>query len=264
MEVVRRVGDPLRAEPAVILVEVDGDHLPVGLVVVDAVEARAPGVVGEEEPVLADRPAALADDAALVDEPPVLLPDLRVLERGRGGCRARDVAAEEQREREEPVPEPRQQAPARQAADSGAELVLLLVSRARRSRPARACSPRGRADARSAGRRATRTGRPAAPRGRPGSSSLRQPAPRRLRRRRTARDCSPPRTARRPSGRTSRPSCSGRSARRPEGSRGQPSSPGFLDAGSRATLREGRIPKAIWTSSGVRKSTATVSRAMAR
>ena len=117
VEVVRRVGDPGRDELLLVLVEVDRDHLPVGLVVVHAVEARAPGVVGEEEPVLADRPAALADDPALVDEAPVALPDLVVLERGGGGGRPRDGAAKEQREREQPVAEARQQAAAGEPAE---------------------------------------------------------------------------------------------------------------------------------------------------
>ncbi len=52
VEVVRGVARPLGDELAVALVEMNVHELPVGLVVVDAVEARAPVVVGEEEPVL--------------------------------------------------------------------------------------------------------------------------------------------------------------------------------------------------------------------
>ena len=67
MEVVGGVGHPLRMEAAVLLVQIDDDVLPVGLVVVDAVKPGAPAVVVVEEPVLKDRPATLAHHPAVVD-----------------------------------------------------------------------------------------------------------------------------------------------------------------------------------------------------
>ena len=127
MEVVRRVGDPLRHEPAAVLVEVDRDHLPVRLVVVHAVEARPPVVVGEEEPVLADRPAALPDHAAVVDVPLVRLLERRVLEGRRRRRRAGHLPAHQQRQREEAVRDPRQQPSPGEAADARVEAVLLAL-----------------------------------------------------------------------------------------------------------------------------------------
>ena len=251
MEVVRRVRDPLRDEPTVLLVEVDRDHLPVRLVVVDAVEAGAPRVVGEEEPVLADRPAALTDDPALVDVPLVLLAQLGVLERGRGRGRARDVAAQEQREREEAVDEPRQQTSAGEPADPGVELALLALGQLTLTGQRLRAAPEGRAaDEAQVEERPERCVAPLDERRR-ASAPPRRPLPRRLRRARTATGCSPAVRARRPSGRTSRPSCSGRSARRPAGSRRQTLSIGFRARAVERTLRGGRTPKAIWTSSGV-------------
>jgi len=50
---VRGVGDPFRDELPAILVKVDGDHLPIGFVVVDAVKAGTPVIETVEEPVLA-------------------------------------------------------------------------------------------------------------------------------------------------------------------------------------------------------------------
>ena len=137
VEVVRRVGDPLGHETRVVLVEVDRDHLPVGFVIVHPVEPRPPRVVGEEEPVLADRPAALPDDTPLVDEPRVILPDLRIFHRGRSRSRPRHVATEQERQREEPVPEPRQKATARQPTHTRVELVLLLPGELTRLRERR-------------------------------------------------------------------------------------------------------------------------------
>jgi hypothetical protein len=134
VEVVRGVGDPLRHEPPILLVQVDVDELPVGLVVVDAVEARAPVVVGEEEPVLADRPAALANDPPVVDVALVALLHGDVLERRGGGRRLRHAPAQQQRGGEDRVEQPQQQAAARQAPESGSEGVALVALQALETR----------------------------------------------------------------------------------------------------------------------------------
>jgi hypothetical protein len=53
--------------------------------------------------------------------------DLRVLERGRGRRRAGHVPAQEQREREEAVADPRQEAAAREPPDARVERAVLLL-----------------------------------------------------------------------------------------------------------------------------------------
>jgi hypothetical protein len=83
VEVVRGVREPLRNEEILSLVEVHGDHLPVRLVVVDAVEPGAPVVARIEEPVLADRPPGVANDPPVVHVPVLLVSERGVLELGR-------------------------------------------------------------------------------------------------------------------------------------------------------------------------------------
>lgn len=83
VEVVRGVREPLRNEEILSLVEVHGDHLPVRLVVVDAVEPRAPVVARIEEPVLADRPPGVAHDPPVVHVAVLLGSERGVLELGR-------------------------------------------------------------------------------------------------------------------------------------------------------------------------------------
>ncbi|MGH3011607.1 MAG: hypothetical protein ACRDMY_07180 [Gaiellaceae bacterium] len=125
MEVVGCIREPLRNELVLGFVQIDGNHLPVGLVVVDAVEPRAPVVVGEEEPVLADGPAAVAHNAPVVHVALVLLEERRVLELRRRCGRAGHAPPEEQGRGEERVAEAGQQAAAREPPHARAELALL-------------------------------------------------------------------------------------------------------------------------------------------
>ena len=118
-EIVRRRPDPGRRQVAVVVGhQVDRDRLPVGLVVVDPVERRAPVVERVEVPVLQHRVAAGAQHPAVGGAdgagPVGLLAGLRERRRGEP-VRRRDEAAgnapaDEQREPDERVDQPRQHA----------------------------------------------------------------------------------------------------------------------------------------------------------
>ena len=117
-EVVRGRGDPGRAQAAGgvrVADEVDRDGLPVGLVVVDAVERRAPVVEGVEVPVLQDGVAGRADDPRVGGAHGVGLAarvaDHRRAEPvGRRDQAAGHPAADEQREPHQRVDQPGQHA----------------------------------------------------------------------------------------------------------------------------------------------------------
>ena len=126
----RGVGDPFRDELPAILVKVDGDHLPIGFVVVDAVEAGTPVVETVEEPVLEHRPAILPGDAAIVDVFRLLFEHLVVVEFRCGGSGGGDPAAQKEREREQTIHQPRQETAARQASYPGVEIVAQPGSQA--------------------------------------------------------------------------------------------------------------------------------------
>ena len=100
VEVVRRVGGPLRDQPAVVLVEVDGDHLPVRLVVVDAVEARSARGCRRRRTSTgrsSSRSGARPGPGRRSARPPRRISAYLSDRGGRG--RARHVAAQEERER---------------------------------------------------------------------------------------------------------------------------------------------------------------------
>ena len=99
--VVGRRAEPRGLDPPVI--ERLADHealLPVGLVVVRAIERRPPVVHGVQEQVVEDDPATLPDHPAVVDHPRVGGPDRVVPDGGCGRGAAGDAAPEQQREHE--------------------------------------------------------------------------------------------------------------------------------------------------------------------
>ena len=114
----------LASSPSSSCLEDDEALLQVRLVVVGAVERRAPVVHRVEEHVVEDDPAALADDPAVVDDPRVASPDRVVAHRGRGGRAARDAAAQQQRGDQPGVDEPGGEADPGQPARGGEPLVL--------------------------------------------------------------------------------------------------------------------------------------------
>ena len=91
--IVRGERDPRRLRGSVgPFGQVDRDHLPVGLVVVDAAERRAPVVHRVKEPVLQADVAAVADDPPVVGEP-VGVELLAVCRLGRRGEARRHLSA---------------------------------------------------------------------------------------------------------------------------------------------------------------------------
>ena len=109
--VVRGGGEPDRLHVAVRqLLQDDEGLLPVRLVVVGAVEGRAPVVHRVEEQVLEHDPAVLADDAAVVADPRVGGADRLVLDRRRRRRAARDLAPHQERGHQAGVQHPREQA----------------------------------------------------------------------------------------------------------------------------------------------------------
>ena len=110
MVVVGRERDPDRLWGAVpALGEVDRDHLPVALVIVDAAECGAPVVHRVEEPVLQAHVAALSDDASVVREA-VRLEPFAIRGLGRGGHPRRHLAAQQQRRPHPSVDQPTEHA----------------------------------------------------------------------------------------------------------------------------------------------------------
>ena len=125
-EVVTRVGDPRGRQLAVgPRREVDKGHLPVGLVIVDAVERRAVVVEVEEEAVLQGDPSAAPDDPAVVDVPLIRGEGLAVCPRRGRHDGSRRVAADEQAEREDGIDQAGHVADPRQAARSAVEALGL-------------------------------------------------------------------------------------------------------------------------------------------
>ena len=114
--VVRRERHPRQLRPGrraavgagVGLDEEEGDLLPVGLVVVDPGERRAPVVHGVAEPVLQHEVARVARGAHVVRRPPRGAAGL-VVDLGRGREAAGHLAADHQREPQERVDQPAQQ-----------------------------------------------------------------------------------------------------------------------------------------------------------
>ena len=121
-EVVTRVGDPLGLQlPIRICRQVDEGHLPVGLVIVDAVKRRAIVVEVEEEPVLQGDPSAAPHHPAVVDVP-FMIGERRAVRSRRGRHDgARRVATDEQAEREDGIDQAGDVADPRQAPRSGVE-----------------------------------------------------------------------------------------------------------------------------------------------
>src|SRR5690606_21513426 len=102
-----------------VLDQVDGDLLPVGLVVVDAAVDRPPVVHGVEEPVLQGDVAALADDAPVVGGG-VAGVDAVVVAGGRGrGHPAGNRSADQQGQLHQHVHDPAQDADRGQSAALG-------------------------------------------------------------------------------------------------------------------------------------------------
>ena len=99
--VVGRRAEPRGLDPPVIERLADDEALlPVGLVVVGAIERRPPVVHGVQEQVVEDDPPTLPDHPAVVDHPRVGGPDRVVSDGGRRRGAAGDAAPEQQREHE--------------------------------------------------------------------------------------------------------------------------------------------------------------------
>ncbi len=117
--------EPGRAQLAVVeRLAHDEALLEVRLVVVGALERGAPVVHRVEEHVVEDDPRAFADDAAVIDDPRVLLADPVVLVGGGGGRAARHPATQQQRGDQPGVHEARRQADPCEPARRREPLVL--------------------------------------------------------------------------------------------------------------------------------------------
>ena len=128
MEIVRGVGHPFRHEVTVVFIEVDGDHLPIGFVVIDTAESRAPVVVTIEEPVLEHRPMILSDYTPVVGESLTLGTHMEVVQLGGGCAGCRHASAHEERKAEERVHDTRQQAAACQPPQARVKCVLQVAA----------------------------------------------------------------------------------------------------------------------------------------
>ncbi len=123
--VVRGGAEPGRLDRAVVEGLADDEALlEVGLVVVGALERRAPVVHRVEEHVVQDDPPILAHDPAVVDDPRVLRPDRVVSIRRRGGRAARDPATKQQRRDQAGIDQPGGETHPREAAGRREPLVL--------------------------------------------------------------------------------------------------------------------------------------------
>ena len=171
----------------------------VRLVVVGALERRAPVVHRVEEQVVEHDPAALAHDPAVVDDPRVACRIDVVALRRRGGRAARDAAAQQQRGDQPGVDEPGGQADPREAARAREPLVLGPALPAARARSRRAASGTNRRNCASPGGGSPDRGQPLEVQltGRDGDRAPRAGSGRSAGR-------TPRRTTRRPSGRTAR------------------------------------------------------------
>ena len=79
------IGSPLGDKLSVIFVEIDVDHLPIRLVVIDAVKAGAPTVETEKEPVLQNGPAIGVSHPPIISVTRVVFQDGVVIQLGCGG-----------------------------------------------------------------------------------------------------------------------------------------------------------------------------------
>ena len=166
------------------LLEDDEALLPVRLVVVGAVERRAPVVHRVEEQVVEDDPALGPDDAAVVRDTRVALADRAIPPVGRGGGAAGDAPAQQERRHEPRVDEPRRQPDPGEATRAPRSAAGPAGCASGRARPRSSAAGRsaGTGGGRAAGRRSRRArrasgcrpGRRSSPRGSSGPTAGRR------------------------------------------------------------------------------------------